>query len=177
MKICINAGHAPDGNPDPGAVGASGLRESDVANEISELVMFYLQQAGNYDVLLVQDDNLQSICDQSNNFGSQLFISVHCNAAENSAAQGTETFCLTELSESGKLAKCIQSQIITSMGTVDRGVKTDRFYVLRNTDCPAVLVESCFISNEEDEALLASKQGKDDIARAIARGITDYVAK
>jgi len=63
------------------------------------------------------------------------------------------------------------------MGTVDRGVKTDRFYVLRNTDCPAVLVECCFISNSEDEALLASKQGKDDIARAIARGVTNYVAR
>ena len=53
MKICINAGHAPDGNPDPGAVGTTGLRESDIAHEISELVMFYLQHAGIYDVLLV----------------------------------------------------------------------------------------------------------------------------
>ena len=63
------------------------------------------------------------------------------------------------------------------MGAIDHGVKTERFYVLRSTDCPTVLVEWAFISNEEDEVLLASEQGKDDIARAIAREITDYVAK
>lgn len=57
------------------------------------------------------------------------------------------------------------------MGTVDRGVKIERFFVLRNTDCPAVLVECAFISNSDDEALLASEQGKDGFARAIARGL------
>lgn len=74
------------------------------------------------------------------------------------------------------MARCIQAQIIDSMGMVDRGVKSDGFYVLRNTDCPAVLVETAFISNADDEALLASEKGKDDFARAIAVGITNYVA-
>jgi len=174
MKIVINGGHFP--GIDSGAVGATGLQEANVTRDLMELVMQYLQQVG-HEVLTIQENELQDICDQSNQFGADLFISLHCNAAENRAAQGTETFCLNEVSESGKLAKCIHSQIITSMGTVDRGVKTDRFYVLRNTDCPAVLVECCFISNEEDEALLASEQGKDGFARAIARGITNYVAK
>lgn len=45
-------------------------------------------------------------------------------------------------------------------------------YVLTNTDMPAVLVELAFISNESDEQLLADN--RDDFARAIARGITDY---
>ena len=176
MRIAINAGHAPNGKPDPGAIGATGLKESDVAKSIADKVSYYLQQVG-YETIVVQDDSLQCICDQSNQFGADLFISLHCNAAENRDAKGTETFCISELSESGKLAKCIQSQIVTSIGIVDRGVKTDRFYVLRNTDCPAVLVECAFISNSEDEALLASEQGKDGFARAIARGITNYVAK
>lgn len=177
MRICINAGHAPNGNPDPGACNKeTGLRESDVADDISQKVMYYLQQV-DYEVLVVQDDDLQTICNASNDWGADLFISIHCNSAENQSAQGTETFCLNQVSESGKLARKIQSQIIDSMSMVDRGVKTDGFYVLKHTDCPAVLVETAFISNEEDEALLASDQGKEEFAKAIARGITDYVSK
>ena len=46
--------------------------------------------------------------------------------------------------------------------------------VLKHTNMPAVLVETAFISNDDDANLLANNQ--DDFARAIARGITDYVA-
>ena len=177
MKICINAGHALHGNPDPGAVSSAGLRESDVTHDIMQLVMYYLQQV-NYDTIQVQDDDLQCICDASNNFGADLFVSIHCNAAENREAQGTETFCSSAFSEGGKLARCIQSQIVNHMGTVDRGIKVGNgLYVIKHTDCPAVLVETAFISNNEDEALLASEQGKDDFARAIAIGVTNYVAE
>lgn len=45
--------------------------------------------------------------------------------------------------------------------------------VLRYTDMPAVLVETAFIDNDDDMALLVNNE--DDIARAIARGVTDYV--
>ena len=175
MKICINAGHAPNGNPDPGAVGATGLRESDVAHDIMQLTIYYLQQVG-YETIQVQDDDLQNICDTSNTFGSDLFVSIHCNAAENRDIQGSETFCMSEFPEGGTLARCIQSQIISCMSTIDRGVKGGSgLYVIKHTDCPAVLVETAFISNNEDEALLASQQGKENFARSIALGITDYV--
>lgn len=175
MKIFINPGHAPNGNPDPGACNyITGLRESDVVDDISQLIMYYLQQA-NYEVVVYQDDDLQSICDKSNEYNSNLFISVHCNAAENRSAQGTETFAFSAGGEGEKLAKCIQSQIVSSLETVDRGVKFDNFHVLRETDCPAVLVELAFISNDDDEALLASEEKKDEFAKAIARGVTDYV--
>ena len=119
MKICINAGHYP--GLDSGAVGATGLQEAIVTQDIMQLVMYYLQQAG-YETIQIQENELQNICDQSNKFGADLFVSIHCNAAGNTEAQGTETFCMSEFSEGGKLARCIQSQIISSMGTVDRGV-------------------------------------------------------
>ena len=72
----------------------------------------------------------------------------------------------------------IQSQIVDHLGTVDRGVKMavphkNGLYVLTNTDMPAVLVELAFISNEDDEKLLRNEQ--DEFARAIARGVTDYM--
>lgn len=172
MKFCINGGHCP--GIDSGAVGASGLQEASVAHDIMQLVMYYLQQA-EYDVLTVQDNELSVITNASNNFGADLFVSIHCNAAENAEAKGTETYCYQLAGQSEKLARCIQNQIVNTVNTANRGIKTANFAVLRDTYCPAVLVEIAFISNSEDELLLSSNQGKDDFAKAIARGITDYV--
>ena len=78
------------------------------------------------------------------------------------------------MSNGGNLAQCIQSQLIDIIDTVDRGVKEmPELLVLRYTDMPAVLVETAFIDNDDDMALLVNNE--DDIARAIARGVTDYV--
>lgn len=75
------------------------------------------------------------------------------------------------------LANCIQNQIVNALDTTDRGVKiatpgVNGLYVLTNTDMPAVLVELAFITNPDDEEILANAQ--DALARAVARGITDY---
>lgn len=171
MKCFINPGHAPGGNPDPGAVSAAtGLRESDVAANVGKLAADYLRAAG-VDVFVFQSDSLGTICREANE-GADIFVSIHCNSAASVQANGTETFCHAGSSRGRVLAQCIQSQIVNSVDVTDRGVKTAGFYVLTNTDMPAVLVELAFISNAHDEKLLAAKQ--DDFARAIARGVTDY---
>ena len=170
MKICINQGHS---TVDCGAVGQTGLTESEVNVRIGELVMYHLQQCGNFDVLLVHDDELQGICDESNQFCAELFVSIHCNAASNDQAKGTETFYGSD----ERLSQCIQSQIINSMGTIDRGIKDgNHLYVIKHTDCKAILVECAFISNSEDECMLANENSRNEFARAIARGITDYIS-
>jgi len=181
MKICINPGHAPNGNPDPGAVNSiTGLRESDVVIDIGNRVSKYLQAVG-YETVVVQNDDLQTICDTSNNFNADLFVSIHCNSAGSSDAKGTETWFCDGSGEGEKLADCIDNQIVKSLKEIDRGAKDAKphvngLYVLTNTDAVAVLVETAFISNVDDEKVLASTKGKDDFARAIARGITDYAA-
>jgi len=172
MKSCINGGHCP--GKDSGAVGPTGLQEADVTSEIMQKVMYYLQQAGYYNVLMVQENELYQITNASNAFGADVFVSIHCNGVENRSAHGTETFCYRFGGDSERLANCIQNQIIASMGLGDRGIKEGNFAVLRDTDCPAVLVELAFISNVEEEAMLADPVMQDKFAAAIARGITDY---
>ena len=166
MKIFINPGH---GGTDTGAVG-NGLIERDVTLFIAQRVETYLQAVG-YDTKLFQFDGLQAICNEANNWNADLFVSIHCNAG---GGFGTESFYF---SERGKLlANAIQNQIISSVATFNRGVKfDDEFFVLANTNMPAVLVECAFIDNPNDAKLLRERE--DDFARAIARGITDYVAK
>ena len=113
------------------------------------------------------------MCDCANQWPADIFVSIHCNSAGNTSAQGTETLVHNMGGHAERLADCIQRQIVDSLDTVDRGLKErPELTVLRATDMPAVLVELAFISNEEDEALLRDRQ--DDFARAIARGVTDY---
>lgn len=178
MKVFLNPGHAPGGNPDPGAVNQyNGLRECDVAANVCWLLEQYLNAAGVQVSNIVQDDSLQFIVDAANGSGADLFVSVHCNAAASTQANGTETWYYHASAKGKQLAECIQNQIVTALGTTDRGVKgaqpgVNGLYVLTNTDAVAVLVELAFISNTDDCLLL--QQNQDDFARAIARGITDF---
>lgn len=173
MKITINGGHCP--GLDSGAVGASGLEEATTVCDVMQKAAQYLRVVG-YEVFEVQENDLYHIIDKSNEFGSDVFVSIHCDSAENIFAQGTETFCDHLGGEGEKLAKCVQSQIINSLGTVNRGIKKANFEVLRLTHCPAILVEIAFISNSYDESMLIDQGKRDQFAAAIARGITDYCA-
>ena len=184
MKVFINPGH--DTTYDSGAVNPNtGLRECDVAAEVGALVVDYLEAAG-CECQIMQSDNLAptpagrssyddrqgaTVTETANDWGADVFVSIHCNAA-NTEARGTEVECYGS-GEGELLAQCIQSQIVDSLGTVDRGVKyMPQLLVLKYTDMPAVLVETAFIDNDEDAELLAGKT--DEFARAIARGVTDY---
>lgn len=185
MKVFINPGH--DTTYDSGAVNPNtGLRECDVAAEVGALVVDYLEAAG-CECQIMQSDNLAptpagrseytdrqgpTVTETANDWGADIFVSIHCNAA-NTEARGTEVECFFGGGVGEQLARCIQSQIVDSLGTVDRGVKyRPKLLVLRYTDMTAVLVEMAFIDNDEDAELLTGKT--DEFARAIARGITDY---
>ena len=173
MKATINGGHCP--GKDSGAVGQSGLQEAHVTHDVMQGVMYYLQQAG-YETLQVQENELHQITSASNEFGADLFISIHCNSATNPEAHGTETFCYRFGGPSEQLANCIQNQILKEFDLGDRGTKEGNFAVVRDTNCPAVLIELAFISNADEELLLADPVMQDKFAAAIARGVTDYVA-
>ena len=178
MRVFLNPGH--DTTYDSGAVHPrTSLRECDVAAEVGGLVQGYLEQAG-CEVAVVQSDNLNGESPwlpcvvQSANAWPAIFVSLHCNAAKGQA-RGTETLAFAMGGESETLARCIQQQIVDAVGTVDRGVKErPDLCVLRRTDMPAVLVEMAFIDNDEDARLLTEQTDEIALARAIARGVTDY---
>ncbi len=177
MKVFLNPGHSPGGHPDPGAVNEeTGLRESDVALAVGKSAASYLNAAG-VETELLQSDSLYEICETANSSDADIFVSIHCNAAEAEEANGTETWACAGSYRGSVLASCIQNQIVDALGTTDRGVKiatpgVNGLYVLTNTDMPAVLIELAFITNPSDEEILAHDQ--DALARAVARGITDY---
>ncbi len=73
-----------------------------------------------------------------------------------------------------QLAKQIHDYMISDkVYTQDRGLRMERFIVLRETRVPAVLVELGFITNREDAKILRSKQN--ELAISVAKGILGYL--
>ena len=191
MRIMIDPGHAGK-NVDPGAVNHNtGLLEADIVLMISHLVESYLTAVG-YEVKLTrtkweqaETDDLSYRTALANAWGADVFVSLHCNSAANQSAKGYEVWTSPGDTQGDLLATNMYQQIATEFP--DRTGRTDysdgdpdkesRFYVLIHTDAPACLIEMAFISNDEEAALLADPIWQDRYARAIARGITDYVAE
>ncbi len=169
MKVFINPGH---GGLDTGAVGC-GLVERDVTRVLGLRVAQCLKAVG-YDVALFQYDGLEAICAEAEDFEADLFVSIHCNSFDGQV-YGTETYHAPYSAKGWLAANAVQSQLIRSLPTTDRGIKTERFYVLMNTSMPAILIETAFIDNPADAVLLRYRH--DDFAHAIARGVTDFFAK
>jgi N-acetylmuramoyl-L-alanine amidase len=179
-KVVINAGHTASnsGYEDHGAVGSYSY-EGDITKAVAEIVVDDLSKVG-YEALFVQNDDLNTICNISNGFNADVFVSVHCNSSESPEAHGAETFYWHTSGEGKKLAGCIQNQLVDTFDLTDRGLKQcipgtpTNFCVVRETDAVACLVELAFISNPTEEDLLNNNIEK--LAHAVARGISDYFA-
>lgn len=183
-KVFLNPGHCP--GIDPGAVNkTTGITEANVALEIGKLVKKYLEAAG-CEVKLLQSDNLnydgvgECVCEAANNWPADVFVSLHCNAF-NGMAEGTEIFTSRGQTAADELATCIMAQVENTFGAklcvrsdwLDGDVDREAGYVVLNaTNMPAVLYEMIFIDNDTDLKFLLAN--KDEMAKAIARGITDY---
>ena len=173
LTVFIEPGH--DRMLDPGAISPEGLCEADVVWDVGVLLEKFLVDAGVKVIDVFQDDDLAQVCAYANESDADLFISIHCNAAENRQASGTETFVFEAHNQASVFAECVQKQICGAIKTIDRGVKVANFYVLRKTSMPAVLIELAFLSNEWDASQLCYRQ--ENFAKAIARAVTDYQLK
>ena len=179
VKIFLDAGHGSGGR-DGGAQGFN-LKEQDITFGIVVLLAEKLSDVG-FDIMMSREtaadvlaenasDSLAKRVSLANDWGADIFISIHCNASTNNTANGTEVYTFNTASKALPLAKKIQSKIVELLGTTDRGTKTANFAVLRETTMPALLVETAFISNKEDSDKLKNRQ--EDFANAIFIAICD----
>jgi len=177
--VVIDPGH---GGPDPGAIGIGGIRETDVVLEVSKIVKNLLSEKG-VRVRLTRknevDLDLPPRVSFANNSGADIFVSIHANASRGKRRDinGLETFYYRGW-RGRLLAKKIQKQILrVSPGSPDRGVKQGRFYVIKNTRMPAVLVEIGFLTGRLDARRLEKTTHRKRLAYAIAKGILEYLYK
>jgi N-acetylmuramoyl-L-alanine amidase len=174
IVIAIDPGH---GGADPGAVGIGGLQEKDITSAIAYDVAEILEKSGLQVVLTRADDreiNLEPRVQIAQRASSNLFVSIHANSIslDRPEVNGLETYYY---SSGNQLAQVIHDAILQELTMTDRGVRQARFYVLRNTSMPAVLVETGFVTGAEDAQNFNDPAWRGQMAEAIAAGIVQYV--
>jgi N-acetylmuramoyl-L-alanine amidase len=73
------------------------------------------------------------------------------------------------------LGYCIHRALLGEIGSCDRGLRHDKFEVIRLAPCPAVLVESGYLTNDAEARKLATPAYRQQIAEGIANGVRAYV--
>ncbi|AFQ45141.1 N-acetylmuramoyl-L-alanine amidase family protein [Desulfosporosinus meridiei] len=175
MKAVINYGHGPkDIGYDPGAIGPTGYQEAMQNKEVGELVVTKLKKNG-WEILAIQDGDLWDVTNQANDYKPHYFLSIHANSFTDPNAHGIETIALGAGGKGEKIAKEIQKELVAATGLTNRGIKFNNLHVLRETDCPAVLVEIGFISNPAEEALMKQDRFDESVSSAICRGFSRAV--
>lgn len=178
--VVIDPGHNYS-TVDTGAVG-NGLREQDITFLVASKLKPILEANG-FRVIMTRNqitDNVDTTSTSAslarraqiaNTSGADFFVSIHCNAG---GGTGTETYYFNGSEEGLRAASAVQNRLTETVGLTDRGVKAAGFAVLRQTAMTAVLVETAFIDTAADAAVLASEDGQQRYAIAIAQGICDY---
>jgi N-acetylmuramoyl-L-alanine amidase len=184
MIVCIDPGH---GGPDPGAVSPEGIEEKKITLAVSKRIAEYLRRAG-VQVVLTRDTDkelvagnddsaeLRARAQVANNAKADYFLSIHCNAAASSEAEGFELFCYPGSIVGTVLADRAAHSYGIASGLPCRRVEGANFQVLRDTLMPAVLIELGFLTNKADCALLREPAFQDKIALGIAFGILEMRA-
>jgi len=174
IVVMVDPGH---GGKDPGAVGIGGLREKDVILPIAQEVAALLEKQGVQAVLTRNSDYFVDLAPRvtmAERVNANLFVSIHANAISLSRpdVNGLETYYFAS---GQRLAQTIHNNILQTVPVQNRGVRRARFYVLRKTSMPAVLVEVGFVTGRDDAVKLNDPNHRSQTAQAIARGILQYI--
>lgn len=191
--IVIDAGH---GGKDVGAINGNSY-EKNINLQVALRLASKLRSKG-YTVYMTRSKDTDVSLDQRTQFAStvkaNLFVSLHCNSAS-ATVTGLETYIATPCGDApvgdtvtskdkcpanaydlqnAYLAYYTQRAILQHTKCGDRGVRRKRFYVIRNTACPCMLVEMGFLSNNTELASLKQVLRQEKIADAIAESITKF---
>jgi N-acetylmuramoyl-L-alanine amidase len=186
-RIWIDAGHGqvPGGKDDPGSIGkffktVEKLVNLQVALELQQQLKaagatVYMTRTGDAGA----DFTARPAMVNALNPPADLFVSIHHNSAADATVRGTETYYWTTNPRSRPAALAIHAGVLRSLGFPDRRVRTEAFYVIKETRAPAVLVELGYLSNQAEEAAIAEpgaarKTYPARAAEGIKNGILDF---
>lgn len=174
--------------------------ETELNMQVAEKLKSELEKRG-FTVLMTRtenekfidlNDSLSHRVDVANEANAEFYISIHHNAVDGIPdANGVESYYSVaskddnygggidsdRMEKSKQIAKQINDNIVKKLNANNRGVKTDNqsaagsLFVLKNTNMPAVLVETGFLSNEEEAERCADPESQQLTAEAIAEVI------
>ena len=178
--IVIDPGH---GGSDTGAIGPNKVLEKNVTMTISKELRSLLTNGGATVILTRTSDEDVAFAGASdkeelaarvaiaNKANADLFVSIHADAFSGLAG-GTTTYTYDAKDDS--IAPLVQANLVAQLKLYDRGVQQSDYYVLKNTNMPAILTEAAFISNPKEEKLLTNRSFDKKVAVGIYNGIKQY---
>jgi N-acetylmuramoyl-L-alanine amidase len=180
--VVIDAGH---GGFDAGASGkTTGVRE-DVLNLAVAKKLQRLLEINGFKVVMTREDDKAVASTKDGDMAKRqqtieetdpdIVISIHMNKFGDSSVSGPMAFYY-EASEEGKiLAELIQRHLNEILKPPrPRTFKPENYFILRAGECPCVLVECGFLSNEREEKLLQTEEYQEKCAKAIYKGAAEY---
>ena len=191
--VVLDAGH---GGEDGGAIGGNGTVEKNVNLSIMLKLQQLLEQSG-CTVITTRTEDIslhnsgdekvgnRKISDLDNRkkmpeeYGADIFVSVHMNTFPDSKYSGAQVF-YAEKEGSKELAENIRAELKAHVnGENNRETKDadGNIYILDGAKVPSVVVECGFLSNSEEEAKLVSEEYQQKLAFAMYCGIIKYFAK
>lgn len=169
--VVIDAGHG--GHDNGGQWGK--VYEKHLALDTAVRLENQLKRMGYQTVMTRRSDYFVSLPQRvaiGNRYKDAIFVSLHFNYTWKQHVSGLETFYFSR--EGQRLAHFVQRSLVRHTRTVDRNAKFARYYVIRNSALPAILVEGGFVTNEQERERMKSGPYRESIARGVAEGIHRY---
>ncbi len=170
--VVIDAGH---GGQDFGGIPSNLIPEKGVALDVALRLRNRLGGYGIRTVMTRYNDTFIPLPERvaiSNSQPSAIFVSIHFNAGARREAHGFETYFCSP--ESMPLAEHVQSHLMETVPTENRGVKQAFYYVLRRANTVAVLAECGFLTNPGEANLARSAWYRQKLADEIGAAIAEY---
>lgn len=173
--VVIDPGHG--GEENTGVVGEQGLMEKDITLSIASELKETLESLGAKVVLTRSVDKylpLNNRAKIANEVRPNFFISIHMNSFTNSNISGIEIYHYRGDKEGEVLSNFIIESMSKKLESVNRGVRTADFYLLKTVITSALQIEVAYLTNREEEKKFMDHNYIKRVAQTIAEGITEY---
>ena len=170
--IVIDASHGGD---DFGAT-LNGLQEKTIVETIAKKIKAQNKNENLEIVLLREGDHFMELSERVsiiNNLNPSLVISLHINASENFSKNGVQAFVYSKskfYNESKTNAEILVDKVAGDYFSKSE-VKEASFYILKNSNCPAMTLEVGYLSNVNDRNYITSEKGQNEIAEKILEAV------